>query len=35
VGCIPSRIMRAMFVAYWLFILAGFAIFLTVGILDR
>jgi hypothetical protein len=27
--------MRTMFTAYWLFILAGFAVYLTVGILDR
>jgi hypothetical protein len=26
---------RTMFVAYWLFILAGFAVYFTIGVLDR
>ncbi len=29
------RSVRAMFITYWIFILAGFVFFFTVGILDR
>jgi hypothetical protein len=27
--------MRGVFIAYWMFILAGFALYLTIGLLDR